>query len=125
MAKILGMALLAMVLGLSGETSAEPLDQCAAEMWAKFGGGRGTPESWYPVCRELQRQEQRVERAREKQRDSRNVNPANAAEPDVELEDCLRVPNPTWEGKPVSRRWWEAHCRWSSGQPGATRPPLP
>lgn len=114
-----------MLLCAPGVAAGETLDECAAEMRTKLGSGRGELTDWYPVCREMRLQQERRRKAEEEQRAAGVANPAKAGEKQLQLENCQRLANPTWEGKQVSRAWWEAHCRWFTGQPGAKRPPNP
>jgi hypothetical protein len=118
-------ALVALVLCVPWASAAEKLDECAADMRQRLGQGRGTLKNWYPVCQELRKQEQRRAEAEEKHRQAGAQNPAKAAESDLRLQNCMNASNPTWEGKRVSTEWWEAHCRWFTGQPGAQRPAAP
>lgn len=104
---------------------AESLDECAAALREKIGHGRGTLRDWYPVCKKMKAEERRRSAAEEEQRAAGATDPAVAAEKQIRLENCLNLPNPSWNGKKVSRAWWEAHCRWYTGQPGAERPPEP
>jgi len=119
----------AFLLCLAGGASAETLDECAAKWRAELaplaGGRRGKLADYYPLCRELAQQAARREAAEAKARAQGAADPAKAAEKQLQLENCLGLPNPTWEGKVPSREWWVAHCRWYTGQPGAKRPPEP
>ncbi len=121
----IGVCVAVLLLCFAGGAAGETLDECAAEMRKKLGNGRGSLADWYPVCREMDVQQERRRRAEEEHRAAGVGDPVKAAEKQLQLENCLNLPNPTWEGKRVSRAWWEAHCSWFTGQPGAKQPPKP
>ena len=125
MRKTILFALLGAVLWTPGSVGAETLDECAAEMRRRIADGRGMLDVWYPACREVQAQTERHQNAEKKHRRAGAPNPAKAADLEIRLENCLNLPNPTWEGKAVTRSWWKAHCRWFTKQLGATEPPPP
>ena len=116
---------LALILSASSPASGESLDECASRLRQNLANGAGSLSDWYPACRKLEATRVRLEKATAKNRSKRVSHPAKRAQKQLELENCMNLENPTWEGRRVSTKWWEAHCRWFTGQPGAERPPDP